>query len=85
LFVVRELGHHDTNLDNHQDNSEGTTIIGSHRTRALIWIPMYIFKDNVTFRETDIPNDNFTEPIELKILLVADSGLLSRLTSTDQY
>ena len=79
------MGHHDTNLDNHQDNSEGTTIIGSHRTRALIWIPMYIFKDNVTFRETDIPNDNFTEPVRTKkFVLIADSNLLSRLTSTDQ-
>ena len=85
LFIVRELGHHDANLKN-QDNSEDTTMIGSHRTRALIWIPLYIFKDNVTFRETDIPNDNFTEPIRTKkFLLVADSGLLSRLTSTDQY
>jgi hypothetical protein len=85
LFIVRELGHHDANLNN-QNNSEGTTMIGSHRTRALIWIPLYIFKDNVTFRETDIPNDNFTEPVRTKkFLLVADSGLLSRLTSTDQY
>jgi Dolichyl-phosphate-mannose-protein mannosyltransferase len=85
LFIVRDLGHHDADLNN-QNNSEGTTMIGSHRTRALIWIPLYIFKDNVTFRETDIPNDNFTEPIRTKkFLLVADSGLLSRLTSTDQY
>jgi hypothetical protein len=85
LFILRELGHHGTNLEN-QDNSEDTTMIGSHRTRALIWIPLYIFKDNVTFRETDIPNDNFTEPVRTKkFLLVADSGLLSRLTSTDQY
>jgi hypothetical protein len=85
LFIVRELGHHDADLNN-QNNSEGTTMIGSHRTRALIWMPLYIFKDNVTFRETDIPNDNFTEPIRTKkFLLVADSNLLSRLTSTDQY
>jgi Dolichyl-phosphate-mannose-protein mannosyltransferase len=85
LFIVRELGHHDADLNN-QNNSEGTTMIGSHRTRALIWMPLYVFKDNVTFRETDIPNDNFTEPIRTKkFLLVADSGLLSRLTSTDQY
>jgi Dolichyl-phosphate-mannose-protein mannosyltransferase len=85
LFIVRELGHHDAYLNN-QNNSEGTTMIGSHRTRALMWIPLYIFKDNVTFRETDIPNDNFTEPVRTKkFLLVADSGLLSRLTSTDQY
>ena len=84
LFMVRELEHHDSNLQN-QGNSDSTTIIGSHRTRALMWIPMYIFKDNVTFRETDIPNDNFTEPVRTKkFVLIADSNLLSRLTSTDQ-
>ena len=86
MFVVRVLEHHDTNLHHHQGNSEGTTVIGSHRTRALIWIPMYIFKDNVTFRETDIPNDNFTAPVRTKsFLLIADSNLLSRLTSVEQY
>ncbi len=84
LFRVRELEHHDSNLQN-QGNSDNTTVIGSHRTRALMWIPMYIFKDNVIFRETDIPNDNFTEPVQTKkFVLIADSNLLSRLTSTDQ-
>ena len=85
LFIVRELGPHNADLS-YQDNSDGTTMIGSHRTRALMWIPLYIFKDNVTFRETDIPNDNFTEPVRTKkFLLVADSNLLSRLKSTNQY
>jgi hypothetical protein len=84
-FVVRELAYHDASLNN-QDNSDGTTMIGSHRTRALTWIPLYIFQENVTFRETDIPNDNFTEPVRTKkFLIVADSHLLGRLTSTDQY
>jgi 4-amino-4-deoxy-L-arabinose transferase-like glycosyltransferase len=85
LFIVRELAHHDAK-QHHQDNNNGTTMIGSHRTRALMWIPLYVFKDNVKFRETDIPNDNFTEPVRTKkFLLVADSNLLSRLTSTEQY
>jgi len=86
LLVIQELEHRNTNLDNHQDNSDGTTIIGSHRTRALVWIPMYIFKDNIIFRETDIPNDNFTAPVRTKnFLLIADSNLLNRLTSVEQY
>jgi len=84
-FIVKELAHPDDSLNN-QDNSDGTTMIGSHRTRALMWIPLYVFQDNVTFRETDIPNDNFTQPVTTKkFLLVADSHLLGRLTSTDQY
>ncbi len=85
-FIVRELAHHDASLINQDNNIDGTTMIGSHRTRALMWIPLYIFQENVTFRETDIPNDNFTEPVRTKkFLLVADSHLLARITSTDQY
>jgi hypothetical protein len=84
LFITRELGSH--HLDaNQQDGNQGTTIIGSHRTRALIWIPKYIFNDNVIFRETDIPNDNFTKPmLTKKYIIVADSKLLSRLTNAEQ-
>jgi hypothetical protein len=67
-------------------HEDGTTIIGSHRTRALVWIPLYVFKDNITFRETDIPYDNFTKPLQTKkFLIVADSNLISRFTDTDQY
>ncbi len=63
-------------------SNQGTTIIGSHRTRALIWIPKYVFNDDVTFRDTDIPNDNFTKPVQTKkFLIVADSHLLPRLNS----
>ncbi|HKQ22002.1 MAG TPA: glycosyltransferase family 39 protein [Nitrososphaeraceae archaeon] len=87
-FMVQELQPHEntvaaslkTNFD------EGTTIIGSHRTRALVWIPMYVFKDDVNFRETDIPKDNFTKPLQTKkFIIVADSDLIPRLTSSDQY
>jgi hypothetical protein len=85
-FIVSELTHNSHDNKSNQSNSDATTMIGSHRTRALMWIPLYVFQDNVTFRETDIPNDNFTEPVRTKkFLLVADTNLLSRLTSTDQY
>jgi hypothetical protein len=51
----------------------------------LTWIPKYVFNNQVIFRDTDIPNDNFSESIQTKkILLVADSNLLERLTSTLQ-
>ena len=90
LYIVQELQQDNTdNTSTHMqnlDNDGGTTMIGSHRTRALVWIPLYVFKDNITFRETDIPKDNFTKPLETKkFLLVADSGLISRLTGIDQY
>ena len=89
FFIIQELQQHDVdtaNLNQNPGAEDGTTIIGSHRTRALVWIPLYVLKDDITFRETDIPKDNFTKPLETKkFLIVADSNLLSRLTSTDQY
>jgi hypothetical protein len=61
-------------------------LIGSHRIRALFWIPKYVFNYDVTFRDTDLPNDNFTKPIQTKkFLLVADGNLLTRLTEIKQY
>jgi hypothetical protein len=86
LFVVQELQEHNTSTANQNfDHDDGTTIVGSHRTRALVWIPLYVFNDNITFRETDIPKDNFTKPLQTnKFLIVADSNLLHRLTTTDQ-
>ncbi|HEX5904461.1 MAG TPA: glycosyltransferase family 39 protein, partial [Candidatus Nitrosocosmicus sp.] len=85
LYIVQELQQDNTDNTSVQkqnlDNDGGTTMIGSHRTRALVWIPLYVFKDNITFRETDIPKDNFTKPVETKrFVLVADSDLISRLT-----
>ena len=92
LFIVQELEQADntdnasTHVQNLDDDDGGTTMIGSHRTRALVWIPLYVFNDNITFRETDIPKDNFTKPLETKkFIIVADSGLISRLTGIDQY
>jgi hypothetical protein len=83
FLVAQELQHNNATTENQRD---GTTLIGSHRTRALIWIPKYVFNNDVTFRDTDIPNDNFTKPIQTKkILLVADSNLLSRFTAVKQY
>jgi len=87
LFVTQELKQNQVK-DNHQnDNYDyGTTLIGSHRIRALFWIPKYVFNYNVTFRDTDLPNDNFTKPIETKkFLLVADGNLLTRLTELIQH
>jgi len=88
LFVTRELEHNGANTynqDEEQDEEHGTTLIGSHRTRALIWIAKYVFNYGVIFRDTDLPNDNFTKPIQTKkFLIVADSGLLSRFTEVKQ-
>ena len=53
---------------------------------TLFWIPKYVFNYDVTFRDTDLPNDNFTKPIETKkYLLVADGNLLNRLTELKQH
>lgn len=80
LLVARQLSHHQD--ANPEDGNEAVTLIGSHRTRALIWIPLYVFNDDAIFRDTDLPHDNFTKPIQTqKFILVADSNLLERLTN----
>jgi dolichyl-phosphate-mannose-protein mannosyltransferase len=89
LLVTQELQHNDDNDDmqihHGQVEDSRTTLIGSHRTRALIWIPKYVFNSDVIFRDTDLPNDNFTKPVLTnKFLIVADSNLLARLTSLNQ-
>ncbi len=87
LFVNQELKQNQ--VDDTEHNSfydSGTTLIGSHRIRALVWIPKYVFNYDLTFRDTDLPNDNFTKPIQTKkFLLVADGNLLNRLTEIKQY
>jgi hypothetical protein len=83
LFVTQELHDNNEKTDNQADN--GTTLIGSHRTRALIWIPKYVFNDDVTFRDTDLPNDNFTKPVQTKkFLIVADSNALTKFAQIKQ-
>jgi hypothetical protein len=84
LLVTRELHQNDEKTDN-KDDQNGTTLIGSHRTRALVWIPKYVFNDDVTFRDTDLPNDNFTKPVlTKKFLIVADSNLLNEFAQIKQ-
>ena len=55
-------------------------MIGTHRTRALMWIPQYVFDiDGVVFRDTD-GFDPFTKPIETKkIIFILDPILRNRL------
>jgi Dolichyl-phosphate-mannose-protein mannosyltransferase len=75
-FLNQELA----NAENQEDNNEVLTMIGSHRTRGLTWIPIYVFDNDLFFRDTDIPGENFTKPIPTKkFVLVADSALLSRV------
>ena len=82
-FIAQELNHHKATNQSHAN--EGITMIGSHRVRALVWIPKYVFNDVVTFRETDIPRDNFTKTLDTeKFLIVADSNLFSRLNNNIQ-
>jgi hypothetical protein len=87
LFVTQELKQNQVDDNSQNSNYDyGTTLIGSHRIRALFWIPKYVFNYDVTFRDTDLPNDNFTKPIQTKkFLLVADGNLLTRLTEIKQY
>jgi hypothetical protein len=85
LFVTKELEHNKVSVSDQNDDS-GTTLIGSHRTRAFLWMTKYVFHDNITFRDTDLPHDNFTNPLHTKkYIIVADSNLLARLTEVKQF
>ena len=67
-----------------EGGEDGLTLIGSHRTRALVWIPKYVFNSDFVFRDTDLPKDNFTKPIQTNnFILVADSNLFTRLTGAE--
>lgn len=85
LFVIRELEQNQESIHLQSDDHDyGTTMIGSHRTRALLWIPKYVFGYDVVFRDTDLQNDNFTKLLQTeRFLLVADANLLVRLTEPE--
>jgi hypothetical protein len=55
------------------------TMIGSHRVRALTWIPQYVFNYPVIFRDIDNPFDGFAMSITTKdVMFIADVDLRSR-------
>jgi hypothetical protein len=64
-----------------ESGKEPITLIATHRARALLWIPQYVFNmSNVIFRDTDIEFDPFTKPIETKkMIFVIDTHLRNRL------
>jgi hypothetical protein len=63
------------------DNNDGITVIGSHRVKAILWIPAYVFNNNnIFFRDTDIGLQSTIPPIETKkVLLIVDNNLRHRL------
>jgi Dolichyl-phosphate-mannose-protein mannosyltransferase len=70
-------------LQENEKIDSAVTVIGGHRTKALMWIPTYVFHNsNFIFRDANNPYDDFKKLVKTsKFLLVADSNLLSRLKS----
>jgi hypothetical protein len=77
-FLLQELKH--GSEPNHE-----MTIVGSHRTRALLWIPNYVYGyDNIFFRDTDVYFDDLTSPIKTnRIVMIADSNMIDRIHDDD--
>jgi 4-amino-4-deoxy-L-arabinose transferase-like glycosyltransferase len=71
----------DTNDGNNNNNNDGITVIGTHRVKALLWVPVYVFNNNnIFFRDTDIGLQATLPPIETKkVLLIVDNNLRDRL------
>ena len=70
----------DTNDGNNKN--DGITVIGTHRVKALLWVPVYVFNhnNNIFFRDTDIGLQATLPPIETKkVLLIVDNNLRDRL------
>jgi 4-amino-4-deoxy-L-arabinose transferase-like glycosyltransferase len=63
------------------NNNDGITVIGSHRVKAILWIPAYVFNNNnIFFRDTDIGLQSTIPAIETKkVLLIVDNNLRDRL------
>jgi hypothetical protein len=71
----------DTN-DGNNNKNDGITVIGTHRVKALLWVPVYVFNNNnnTFFRDTDIGLQATLPPIETKkVLLIVDNNLRDRL------
>lgn len=82
-FLVKEIEDNAKANSNIEYDDEVLNLIGSHRTKALTWIPQYVLDINLSFRDTNNPKDNFTTPMKVsdRLLLIADSDLRSKLVS----
>ena len=80
-YISRELQSNSKSDTNDDNNNDGKTVIGTHRVKALLWIPVYVFNnDNVFFRDTDIGLQSTISPIETKkVVLIVDNNLRDRL------
>ena len=80
-YISQELQSNSKADTNDGNNNDGITVIGTHRVKALLWIPVYVFNnDNVFFRDTDIGLQSTIPPIETKkVVLIVDNNLRDRL------
>jgi hypothetical protein len=79
-YINQEL-QSNSKLDTNNDNHNGITVIGSHRVKALYWIPFYVFNNNnIFFSDTDVGQQLTLPPIETKkVILIVDNSLRDRL------
>jgi hypothetical protein len=83
-YTASEI-HMITEQTNNNSSNDSVSIIGPHRVRVLLWIPMYVFHNgNVIFIDTDIPTETSLAPITSKnILIIVDNNLRNRLIPYD--
>jgi 4-amino-4-deoxy-L-arabinose transferase-like glycosyltransferase len=81
-YISQDLqSHSKADTNDGKTNNDGITVIGSHRVKAILWIPAYVFNNkNIFFRDTDIGLQPTIPPIETKkVLLIVDNNLRDRL------
>jgi 4-amino-4-deoxy-L-arabinose transferase-like glycosyltransferase len=80
-YISQDLQSNSKVDTNDGNNTDGITVIGTHRVKAILWIPAYVFDNkNIFFRDTDIGLQSTIPPIETKkVLLIVDNNLRDRL------
>jgi len=80
-YISQDLQFNSKGDTNDGNNTDGITVIGTHRVKAILWIPAYVFNNkNIFFRDTDIGLQPTIPPIETKkVLLIVDNNLRDRL------
>lgn len=78
-YISREI--YATTQDDRENGTNSVSIIGPHRTRVLLWIPMYVNNNsNVQFIDTDIPTQVRIDQVTTSnILIIVDNNLRNRL------
>jgi hypothetical protein len=74
-YLINEKATDHNNNNNVNDNNNVITMIGSHWTRGLYWIPKYVYNINLDFKKVDKVNDISLSVKGEKAIIIVDNTL----------